>query len=56
MKLREALDLIEFATREEAVDRVAVRQLVDDVRWTLLGLRVDPDTPLKTLERKERTQ
>ena len=44
-KLSETLDLIEFAMREETVDRATVRILVDDVRRTLLNLKVNPDTP-----------
>jgi hypothetical protein len=44
MTLRGTLDLIEFAMTEEKVDRAAVRALVDDVRWALLALGINPDT------------
>jgi hypothetical protein len=51
MKLREALDLIEFAMKEETVDRKAVRALVDDVRRTLLAFGINPDLPVVSEER-----
>jgi hypothetical protein len=49
LRLRESLDLIEFAVTEDVVDRRAVRDLVDGVRRTLLALKVDPDTVIEEI-------